>query len=186
MSKKKLTILQIVSTIAFIIIVGATSYAFFSANVINDESKQSFSGQATTIELEFQSASPIISGTNIFPGWQSSASFKLVNQGNSTYYSLYIYNITNTFSIDGSISLEITSADGGGNVSKTVLPNNLSQKDLKVGILIDDQATHNYTVTVYYNNFANIDQSPDKQASFSFEIGIKAAQSGVAGGTNPA
>ena len=182
-NKKKLISIQIISIFLFIFIIASASYAFFSAKIT--QTNQSFSGTAANIELVIDAPSPMISGTNIFPGWQSEQTFTVRNGGGNTFYTLYLKDIQNTFTIDDSISYELISTNGGGNVAKSTLPAS-GDKDIKLGILIPSDTTHTYTIKVYYNNLNDSDQSPDKGKSFSFELGFKTANTGVAGGTNPA
>ena len=172
--QNKKRILIIVSSILILITIIGLSYAYFAANIIGNEEVSSIAGRAAYLEVTFADGEDTITGNNIVPGWSASKTFTVTNTGeNKTYYNLKVVNITNTFTIPGSISLSISSNDGGKNVEKMVLP--ASDEVIARSIPIELNGVHHYTVTAYYNNL-DVDQIDDLNKTFSFDITIENAQ----------
>lgn len=169
-NKKKITLFIITGILVMLIGLGI-SYSHFVTNITGVESASTLSGFATTLELRYVDGSGTISGENILPGWSASKTFSVQNTGRKeAYYKLYITNINNRFTIPGSISYQINSTDVDIDTGKQVLP--LTSGSVSRNIKINSNTTHNFTITVYYNNL-EVDQIDDLGASFSFEVTIK-------------
>jgi len=177
MPKKSKIALIFVSVILVVLLILGVSYAYFTAKITGNESASTVVITAAYLELTFTDGNSTINAEDIIPGWSASKTFTVENTGNSTaYYVIKVTDITNTFTVANSISLKITSSDGGGNVVKQVLP--LTNTVLTNPIEIKTSTTHNYTVTTYYNNLET-DQLPDLGAIFSYTISIEAVSQKV-------
>ena len=172
MTSNKKVIISL-SIIGLLLVSLAISYAYFSAKITNNESESTVVGTAAYLELTFIDGSPEINGSNIIPGWSASKTFKVQNTGEKiAYYKLRILNISNPF-VDGGLSYQITSNNGGENISKRLVL--ASTRDISLPIEIGVGEEHNYTITTYYNNL-DIDQSSDLGESFSYTIGIESVK----------
>lgn len=169
-----------ISIILLIIAVIGISYAYFEANISGLNSASTLSGSATNnIELTYTDGNDVISGTDIIPGWSASKKFTVENTGTGpAYYKIKAINITNNFSVPGSISLDVKSNLSGYEVvPKQVLPS--VDTELSDGIYIEPGETHYYTVTTYYNDLENVDQLPDLGKSFNYKLTIVESGTGI-------
>ena len=172
--KTKEKIILFISIFFLVTIMGiGISFAYYTAVVLNGESKSSIVSQSGNLEITYVDGEKQILGVSVFPGWHDSKTFTVKNTGdNVATYSIKVTNITNTFTIANSISLSLESSDGGKNMGKRTLPRNEATIVKYVSIDVGD--THTYTVTTYYNNL-DIDQSADKGKSFSYTIEVGAS-----------
>ena len=172
--KPKEKIILFISIFFLVTIMGiGISFAYYTAVVLNGESKSSIISQSGNLEITYVDGEKQILGVSVFPGWHDSKTFTVKNTGdNATTYSIKVTNITNTFTIANSISLSLESSDGGKNMGKRTLPRN--EATIVKYVSIDVGNTHTYTVTTYYNNL-DIDQSADKGKSFSYTIEVGAS-----------
>ena len=162
----------IIGIVVFVVSIVSLSYAFFAAQVINNESVSTISGAAANLIIEYKEGTSQISATDIFPGWTAIKTFSVIN--NNAFngeYNLYVYDINNEL-MDGSISFDVTGTNGGTTIEKMNLPS--STTTLKNKVSISGNTTQVYTVKVYYNNLST-NQEADKGKSFSFKIGIDKA-----------
>ena len=173
MSKKnKITIL--ISIISLALVVMGVTYSYFKASTSGSETVSTVVGVSGKIEITYTDGTPQINASGIVPGWSASKTFTVENTGDGlAYYKLKIIDVTNTFTIEDSISYELTSTDGGANISKTSLP--YTSTFITDGIEIGVGETHHYTVTTYYNDLDE-DQSPDLGKSFTYTITIEGAK----------
>lgn len=172
MSNNKKIIISL-SIIGLLLVSIAISYAYFNAKILNNEKESTIVGTAAKLELTFIDGSPEISASGIIPGWSASKTFKVQNTGDRTaFYKLKIKDISNPL-VDGGLSYQITSNDGGENISKRLVLS--STRDISLPIEIGVGEEHNYTITTYYNNIDG-DQSSDLGKSFSFTIGIESVR----------
>ena len=170
-NKKKVFIGVLI--ISMLVVSLAISYAFFSARILNNENTSTMVGTAAYLELTFTDGNSTISGSNIIPGWSASKTFSVENTGERTaYYKLKIANISNPL-VDGGLSYQITSNDGGENIEKRLVLT--STRYISESISIASGATHNYTITTYYDNI-DADQSADLGKSFSYTITIESVK----------
>ena len=172
--KTKEKIILFISIFFLVTIMGiGISFAYYTAVVLNGESKSSIISQSGNLEITYVDGEKQILGVSVFPGWHDSKTFTVKNTGdNATTYSIKVTNITNTFTIANSISLSLESSDGGKNMGKRTLPRN--EATIVKYVSIDAGDTHTYTVTTYYNNL-DIDQSADKGKRFSYTIEVGAS-----------
>ena len=172
--KPKEKIILFISIFFLVTIMGiGISFAYYTAVVLNGESKSSIISQSGNLEITYVDGEKQILGVSVFPGWHDSKTFTVKNTGdNATTYSIKVTNITNTFTIANRISLSLESSDGGKNMGKRTLPRN--EATIVKYVSIDVGNTHTYTVTTYYNNL-DIDQSADKGKSFSYTIEVGAS-----------
>ncbi len=162
----------IIGIVVFVVSIVSLSYAFFAAQVINNESVSTISGEAANLIIDYKEGTNQIYATNIFPNWEAIKNFSVINKSAfNGEYNLYVYDINNEL-MDGSISFEITSTNNGATIEKMNLPS--STTILKNKVSISGNTTQVYTVKVYYNNLS-VSQEHDKGKSFSFKIGIDKA-----------
>ena len=173
MSKKnKITIL--ISIISLALVVMGVTYSYFKASTSGSETVSTVVGVSGKLEITYTDGTPQINASGIVPGWSASKTFTVENTGDAlAYYKLKIIDVTNTFTIGDSISYELTSTDGGENISKTSLPYTSTFITDGIGIAVGE--THHYTVTTYYNDLDE-DQSPDLGKSFTYTITIEGAK----------
>ena len=169
--KKNDTILLIVFIVVFLLVTAiGLSYAYYTAVIDNGEESSSIVSRAGSLELTYTDGVKQIIGADIYPGWQDTKTFTVKNTGDAlATYSIRLSNIVNNFSIDGSISISIVGSNGGKSLSKRPIP--ASDSSIIDYVSIEKGVTHTYSITVYYNNL-DVDQSPDKGKSFSFQVGI--------------
>ena len=171
-NRKKSIIFTCLGLLMLILTLGVT-YAYFYTNIAGVESASTLSGTGANLEVTFTDGNSTISGTNVFPGWSATKTFTVSNTGDDdTYYQLKLTKINNNL-VTGGLSYQIVSTDGLGYTSeKEAVPT--SDKNVGIPILIAKNATHNYRVTVYYNNL-NVDQSSDANKNFSVTTTITGA-----------
>ena len=171
--RKNRTILYICITILIILIGIGISYAYFTAIIKNNETTSTIVGNAAYLEVTFEDQNSTITGTNLIPGWSATKNFTVENTGdNITYYKLKMTDITNEL-LEGSLSYQITSSDGGANIAKQTLPTTAGTISNTVSIA--KGVTHTYAVTAYYNR-TTAEQLSELGSSFSFTITIENAQ----------
>lgn len=168
----KMLLIVFISIFVFVACIGI-SYAYYTAVIDRGEESASVVSRAGNLEITYTDGSKQIIGSNIFPGWSDSKTFTVKNTGsNVSAYSIRVTNIVNNFSIVNSISLSLTSTDGGKSLSKKPLPSSDSYlvRNVEIGV----GKMHTYTVTTYYGNLKT-DQSEDRGKSFSYTIEIDQA-----------
>lgn len=165
----KILLIVFISVVALVACIGI-SYAYYTAVIDRGEESASVVSRAGSLELTYTDGVKQIIGADIYPGWQDTKTFTVKNTGNGlTTYSIRLSNIVNNFSIDGSISISIVGSNGGKSLSKRPIP--ASDSSIINYVSIGEGVTHTYSITVYYNNL-DVDQSPDKGKSFSFQVGL--------------
>lgn len=165
----KMLLIVFISVVALVACIGI-SYAYYTAVIDRGEESASVVSKAGNLEITYIDGNKQIIGANIFPGWSDSKTFTVKNTGDTdSAYSIMVTNIVNNFSVTDSISLALSSTDGGKSLSKKPLPGNdailINNVNIKRG------KSHTYTLTTYYNNL-DVDQSEDRGKSFSYTIEI--------------
>ena len=118
----KMLLIVFISIFVFVACIGI-SYAYYTAVIDRGEESASVVSRAGNLEITYTDGSKQIIGSNIFPGWSDSKTFTVKNTGsNVSAYSIRVTNIVNNFSVVNSISLSLTSTDGGKSLSKKPLP----------------------------------------------------------------
>ncbi len=166
--KKKVYL--IISLVALLMLVIGLSYAFFSAVITQNPSNMV--GNAANLELTFTDGNGTISGSYITPGWTGSDTFTITNTGSdTTNYVIRFTNITNTFSVYGSITYDL-SCNNGVSLSNKVLPT-ASGVVVTGPISINVNAIHSCTISASYEDISGVDQLVDSGANFSFTVEIE-------------
>ena len=167
---KKIILLVLILGLFILSMIG--SYAYFSARIFGSESTSTIVGTAAYLELTYTDGNKQINANNIFPGWTESKTFTVENTGEGmAYYVLKLSDVVNNFKIPGSISIEVSSNDGGVNVANVDLPN--FNMIISAPVSIESGVTHTYTITTYYNNL-DVNQEKDLGSDFTYTIGIEA------------
>lgn len=145
-NKKKLIYSGIVF-LTILIIIGV-SYAFFTADIADNETASKFGAKNKNVSVLFTNGDEI--NANLIPGTSTSKTFTLKNIGEKegTAYSIYITEISNTFINDELLfSMTCTSNIGScSGVSETVLKESGSQLALSSTLALDEERTYTFTL----------------------------------------
>ena len=116
-NNKIMYLLAIITALALVVAITATSYAYFTATVTNSGNVTSTDVTTARLELEFTDG-PEVTLENAIPGSYLTKTFKVKNVGNKeTTYDVYLSDLVNTASDKSDFVYTLTSNDGGYNVS---------------------------------------------------------------------
>ena len=170
--QKKQTILVVAS---LLVVVLSVTLAYFTAQIIGEGKNISVS--SADLKIVFTDTDGNIEGNDITPGWSNSKTFTVKNESNGTYkYDIIIKDLVNTFKTYKYLQYQITSTDGGYNMTDySYLPKSSTKEDVALAyeVSIDKGKTHTYTIEIKYANDENVDQSIDMGQSLSGTIYIR-------------
>lgn len=170
MKNKKIFIYIAFALILLFGTVGIT-YAWFSTNVIGNESAKSTVIKSGNLKASFND-SDTISGV-VSPGWTSGDNtFTINNVGdNEITYSIIWENVNNEFINKNDLTYNITSTNPTINLTNIIFPStgtNLNINGL-TNIVLQKNQTHTYTLNVKYA-LTSENQSSDMGKSFSAKL----------------
>jgi len=168
---KNKIIYTIIGILCVLVVSLGVTLAYWLANVEG-------TGETITLELAdlkvILNDPTIVTETGIEPGWSTSKTFTVENQGNAkTAYNIVIENYSNTLVSENYLQYKITS-DNGHQMSEYVpVPKaNESVVEIAYGIEIEGKEIHSYTIEFRYIE-SNTDQSEDMGKIFSGNLSIK-------------
>jgi hypothetical protein len=169
MKKEKKILITLSGLLLFVLMIIGFSYAYYSANIIGNETSTTITGTASTLSLSFTDGTDKIVGSNIAPGWSASKTFTVANTGTGlANYKLRVYDVSNPL-VSGGITITYTSTNDGASLSNYAL--GTTEQLISQTIPINSGVSQVYTLTVNYINL-DADQSSDLGKAFSFKIGI--------------
>jgi len=163
----------IISVLTFLIvlILAGVSYAWFSANVIGNDTAKTTVVEAADLELTYIDG-PEINEENIVPGWTATKTFTVENTGDATVtYKIAWNNLTNNFIHRQYLIYSATSTNGGGTLNQTQIPNSENHILIMDNISIAPGVTQAYTMTFQFLN-AEGNQNSDQAKSMSGKIEV--------------
>ncbi|MEG2727015.1 MAG: TasA family protein [Bacilli bacterium] len=169
---KKMQVFLIIGiTITLTLSIVGASYAYFKSTVIGNENASSINISAGSLKLTYTD-SAYINVEKALPPWTATKTIYVQNTGTGAVsYNILWENITNTFINKEFLTYSITSNNGGGTLSKTVLPNTGNNIIILSNINIIPGVTHTYNITFNYEN-SSTDQSSDMEKVFSGKFKI--------------
>ena len=157
-NKKKTLIISISSIAMFIILVVASSFAFFTTSIKKENPENSTVDVSTAkITATFTDGAEI-NVTNAIPGDTFDKTFTLKNTG----------NIKNTFTNKNDV--EVIVKENGTPIKTTIFPSTTGA--ISDEITIGPDVTKSYTVTITYKN-TETDQSSDMNSKVKGKIFIE-------------
>jgi len=162
MSRKNKIIVSVVGiTIVLLALLGIT-YAYYLTRIQGNTNTNSISITTANLLLKYDDGSGAIVEENIMPGVTFTKTFSVTNEGNAKIdnYVVYLEEVINDLkrTEDLTYTLTCTSTAGdcaGGSGEYPKLAGIIATNSIEVG------ETHNYTLTVIYENLPNTDQSID-------------------------
>ncbi len=167
---KKTMIVSVLIVVLFIVLVVATSYAYYTTSIKSDNAdKRGLTVSTPDISATFSDNNPAINVTNMVPGDIFTKTFTLENTGNVTIkYKIVVNEVSNDFTRKNDIEVIVKEND----VLKktTVFPSTTGP--ISDELTIAPGVTKSYTVTIEYKNSSTDDQSEDMGKSISGKIFI--------------
>lgn len=131
-----------------LIILGSTSYAYFTARITGNDTAERVVANAGTMSLEYDGTF-ITSLENAIPGTSKTINFTVKNTGTlPATYAITMINVVNTFADKEDLVYEIESTNKGGTLYETVAPS----KNGKIlsPVIIEPGVTQEYTLTLHF------------------------------------
>ena len=146
-NNKTKTIVMVTTLLILIVSIAGISYAYFTINVTGNEETSSINVSAVTLKLLF-SDGPEVNLENAHPNTVVTKTFTVTNNGTDVeYYDIKMYNVYSTI-IRDELVYTLTSTNGGGTKSETIMPNNdgliLAKISIPVGV------SQEYTMTITF------------------------------------
>jgi len=162
MSRKNKIIESVVGiTIVLLALLGIT-YAYYLTRIQGNTNTNSISITTANLLLKYDDGSGAIVEENIMPGVTFTKTFSVTNEGNAKIdnYVVYLEEVVNdlTRTEDLTYTLICTASSGecaGSSGEYPKLTGIIATNSIEVGV------THNYTLTITYENLPNTDQSID-------------------------
>jgi len=173
MSRKNKIIVSVVGiTIVLLALLGIT-YAYYLTRIQGNTNTNSISITTANLLLKYDDGSGAIVEENIMPGVTYTKTFSVTNEGNAKIDNYVVYleevvnDLTRTEDLTYKLTCSSTAADcAGGSGEYPKLAGIIATNSIEVGV------THNYTLTITYENLPNTDQSIDMGSRISGYIQI--------------
>ena len=176
--KNKKILIPIATIILAVIILGV-SYAYFRANVTENNKTESVI-QTKELKIAFDGTQEI-EANSITPGWSAEKKFTVENLTNSkTAFNIYMQNIPNEF--DNELTYSLYETDSTGTIIETlvdgeVLPQtNAGKSYLQSDIELNPQPTKKYYTIKIEFAYKDTPQNEYQGAHFRAIVGIDAAE----------
>lgn len=164
----KLRLRLLILSVALIGLIGA-SYAYFTTIVKGNDKAKGTYVYAGTMELKYDGTFTMPTN-DLYPGKSAQTTFTVTNTGAvATSYEVDIIDVYNDLVDKEDMVYTITSDNGGGRLSETVVPT--KNGTIIPAVAIGVGVTQTYTVTVTFKN-TDKDQSANTGKSFSGKIQI--------------
>ncbi len=177
MNRNQRIVVSIVGIIIVTLALIGITYAYFMTKIIGNPTSTSISGTLANLELTYDDGNGIIAPDDpIMPGKTLEKTFSVQNTGTADVdnYAVVFESVSNTLTRKGDLvyTLTCTSSDSNpcNGVNDAIFP---SDDEIIVLNSIPQGVTQNYTLTVTYKNYDDVDQSDDMGASFSAKVNIK-------------
>jgi len=175
--KKRGHVIALCFVLLILITVAVTSYAYFSASILNSGTINNTVVTTTSLEIEFTDGSTV-NLANALPGSYIEKTFKVENKGSGdTTYDVYMSDLINSFADKSDLKYTLTSNDGGFNVSVPVQVPDTSSKIVENKLLRAGQS-HNYTLRIDFLE-TNDNQDDNKGKTFSTIIRVNEVQNAL-------
>ena len=169
----KLTINKKIVSVSFLllalIMLGAVSYAYFTADVEGNEGANKTRVTTGIMSLKLDGTT-IVGTSKMVPGQQHTTTFTVENTGNlDALYNIDMIEVNNTYATKRDLVYTITSDNGGGKKSETELPSETGT--ILHNVYIKAGVKQTYTITVIFKDDREI-QNENEGKSFSGKIQI--------------
>ena len=169
-------ILIVTSLVLLLLLTTGFSYAYFSASVKGNDNAKDMVVEAGTLKLTYTDG-PAINARNIKPGWTTTKTVSVKNNGTlDAYYNVIWQSLVNEITNDELvISATCQRLNTSGTVEGTC--ESISQTPIKdttisSNILIENGVTHKYTFTILFKE-KNANQNYNQGKKFSGVLGIE-------------
>lgn len=169
MDNRKTIIVSVIVATLFIIAIGAISYAFYTANVLDSGTNNKVSSSTARLGAKFEDGA-IINIENMIPGDNFSKSFSLENMENNISYKIVVDELVNEFESYEDITYVLKEDDRV--IKEGTFPNKLENNELSDIRTINKGERKNYTITITYQNTEE-DQTQDMGKIISGKLFIK-------------
>jgi len=169
MSRKNKIIVSVVGiTIVLLALLGIT-YAYYLTRIQGNTNTNSISITTANLLLKYDDGSGAIVEENIMPGVTFTKTFSVTNEGNAKIdnYVVYLEEVVNDLTRTEDLTYTLTCDNCSGSEGEyPSLAGIIATNSIEVG------QTHNYTLTITYENLPNTDQSIDMGSRISGYIQI--------------
>jgi len=169
MSRKNKIIVSVVGIMIVLLALLGITYAYYLTRIQGNTNTNSISITTANLLLKYDDGSGAIVEENIMPGATFTKTFSVTNEGNAKIdnYVVYLEEVVNDLKRPQDLTYTLTCDNCAG--SSGVYPKLagiIATNSIEVGV------THNYTLTVTYENLPNTDQSIDMGSRISGYIQI--------------
>jgi len=158
MSRKNKIIVSVVGiTIVLLALLGIT-YAYYLTRIQGNTNTNSISITTANLLLKYDDGSGAIVEENIMPGVTFTKTFSVTNEGNAKIdnYVVYLEEVVNDLTRTEDLTYTLTCDNCSGSEGEyPKFAGIIATNSIEVG------ETHNYTLTITYENLPNTDQSID-------------------------
>jgi len=173
MSRKNKIIVSVVGIVIVTLALLGITYAYYLTRIQGNTNTNSISITTANLLLKYDDGSGAIVEENIMPGVTFTKTFSVTNEGNAKIDNYVVYleevvnDLTRTEDLTYKLTCSSTSGDCAGGIGEyPKLAGIIATNSIEVGV------THNYTLTVTYENLPNTDQSIDMGSRISGYIQI--------------
>ena len=163
-------IFKVIALVLFMTIFNSLSYAYFTSTIEGEGKEIVLSTSDISIKFEDNEA---IKKTGLTPGERIIKKFSVTNnsEGKVEYKINWEYLINNFVNREY-LTYNITSTNGGGNLSEVQLPDSEEHINIISSVTINPGVTQEYTMTINYKNSSSINQDADKNKSLIGKLEI--------------
>ena len=173
MNNKYIKLLVVIGALLVLSLVTSASYAFFSANVIGNNSANKNVITTGNMALEFEDDDRIVFESNVIPGEYIEKQFTVRNIGNvSTTYDVYFSEIINFFVDKNDLVYILSTDDGCSNDIETVVPSFAGENSKMVSSCsIGVGESHEYNLKIIFKEDGT-NQDDNKRTGFAAKISV--------------
>jgi len=169
MSRKNKIIVSVVGVVIVLLALLGITYAYYLTRIQGNTNTNSISITTANLLLKYDDGSGAIVEENIMPGVTFTKTFSVTNEGNAKIdnYVVYLEEVVNDLTRTQDLTYTLTCDNCSGSEGEyPKLAGIIATNSIEVG------ETHNYTLTVTYENLPNTDQSIDMGSTIKGYIQI--------------
>ena len=174
--KRTKTLLVVLGSLTFLIMMMGSTFAYYTVSVIGNETASSIIFKSATLGISYDSGSAIYA-EQIEPGYEITKTFTVTNTGDSSLdYKIKWVNVNNSFVVKEdlvySLAGVVTSGTGTtSSVPQTNLPH-INNSYATGTITIDAYTTHTFTMNVKFLETGS-EQNSNQGRTFAGKIEIE-------------
>jgi len=169
MSRKNKIIVSVVGIMIVLLALLGITYAYYLTRIQGNTNTNSISITTANLLLKYDDGSGAIVEENIMPGVTFTKTFSVTNEGNAKIdnYVVYLEEVVNDLKRPQDLTYTLTCDNCSGSEGEyPKLAGIIATNSIEVG------ETHNYTLTITYENLPNTDQSIDMGSTIKGYIQI--------------